>query len=252
MDQPGTYMDGGFSDVTGWTWGNDPSFPTNSNKGWAFNMTNDTRKGYNNGSLNMSTGRNDHGVSNEDTSKSVITGGGSANTDIMTHSSETMRTNVNNSSLSSDYLGAAWSQTAGYHWNGTHRKISFSTESWSGMFGTQGTHSKGLTSKYGYYYIGPPNNSRNLEKVNSSNDSSIGTIGNYPNGQNTQGEHNMQTGQDAGYSIGMWQGSNGQANDSWKLTFSNDSFSNGNSGQSALQPKGQPGCSSGGMFSTGI
>ena len=252
MDQPGTYMDGGFSDVTGWTWGNDPSYPTNSNRGWAFNMTNDTRKGYNNGNLNMSTGRNDHGVSNEDTSKSVITGGGSANTDIMTHSSETMRTNVNNSGLSSDYLGAAWSQTAGYHWNGTHRKISFSTESWSGMFGTQGTHSKGLTSKYGYYYIGPPNNSRNLEKVNSSTDSSIGTIGNYPNGQNTQGEHNMQTGQDAGYSIGMWQGSNGQANDSWKLTYSNDSFSNGNSGQSALQPKGQPGCSSGGMFSTGI
>ena len=252
MDQPGTYLDGGFSDVTGWTWGNDPSYPTNSNRGWAFNMTNDTRKGYNNGNLNMSTGRNDHGVSNEDTSKSVITGGGSANTDIMNHSTETMRTNVNNSSLSSDYLGAAWSQTAGYHWNGTHRKISFSTESWSGMFGTQGTHSKGLTSKYGYYYIGPPNNTRNLEKVNTSNDSSIGTIGNYPNGQNSQGEHNMQTGQDAGYSIGMWQGSNGQANDSWKLTYSNDSMSNGNAGQSALQPKGQPGCSSGGCFSTGI
>ena len=252
MDQPGTYMDGGFSDVTGWTWGNDPSYPTNSNRGWAFNMTNDTRKGYNNGNLNMSTGRNDHGVSNEDTSKSVITGGGSANTDIMNHSTETMRTNVNNSSLSSDYLGAAWSQTAGYHWNGTHRKISFATESWSGMFGTQGTHSKGLTSKYGYYYIGPPNNTRNLEKVNTSNDSSIGTIGNFPNGQNSQGEHNMMMGQDAGYSIGMWQGSNGQANDSWKLTYSNDSMSNGNSGQSALQPKGQPGCSSGGCFSTGI
>ena len=252
MDQPGTYLDGGFSDVTGWIWGNDPSYPTNSNRGWSFNMTNDSRKGYNNGSLNMSTGRNDHGVSNEDNVKSVITGGGSANTDIMNHSSETMRTNVNNSGLSSDYVGAAWSQTAGYHWNGTHRKISFSTESWSGMFGTQGTHSKGLTSKYGYYYIGPPNNSRNLEKVNSSNDSSQGTIGNFPNGQNTQGEHNMMMGQDAGYSIGMWQGSNGQANDSWKLTYSNDSFSNGNSGQSALQPKGQPGCSSGGMFSTGI
>jgi hypothetical protein len=62
----------------------------------------------------------------------------------------------------------------------------------------------------------------------------------------------MQTGQDAGYSIGMWQGSNGQANDSWKLTYSNDSMSNGNSGQGALQPKGQPGCSSGAMFSTGI
>ena len=252
MNQPGTYLDGGFSDVTGWIWGNDPSYPTNSNRGWAFNMTNDSRKGYNNGSLNMSTGRNDHGVSNEDNVKSVITGGGSANTDIMNHSSETMRTNVNNSGLSSDYLGAAWSQTAGYHWNGTHRKISFSTESWSGMFGTQGTHSKGLTSKYGYYYIGPPNNNRNLEKVNSSNDSSQGTIGNFPNGQNSQGEHNMMMGQDAGYSIGMWQGSNGQANDSWKLTYSNDSMSNGNAGQGALQPKGQPGCSSGGCFSTGI
>ena len=252
MDQPGTYMDGGFSDVTGWTWGNDPSYPTNSNRGWAFNMTNDSRKGYNDGNLNMSTGRNDHGVSNQDTQKTVITGGGSANTDIMTHSSETMRTNVNQSGLAEDYVGAAWSETAGYHWNGTHRKISFATESWSAMFGTQGTHSKGLTSKYGYYYIGPPNNTRNLEKVNSSNDSSIGTIGNYPNGQNSQGEHNMMTGQDAGYSIGMWQGSNGQANDSWKLTFSNDSMSNGNSGQGALQPKGQPGCSSGACFSTGI
>ncbi len=252
MSQPGTYMDGGHSDVTGWTWGNDPSYPTNSNRGWAFNMTNDSSKGYNNSSLNMSTGRNDHGVSNYDTQFSVITGGGSANTDIMNHSTETMRTNVNNSGLSSDYVGAAWSSTAGYHWNGTHRKISFSTESWSGMFGTQGTHSKGLTSKYGYYYIGPPNNSRNLEKVNSSNDSSQGTIGNFPNGQNTQGEHNMQMGQDAGYSIGMWQGSNGQANDSWKMTYSNDSMSNGSSGQSALQPKGQPGCSSGAMFSTGI
>ena len=252
MDQPGTYLDGGFSDVTGWIWGNDPSYPTNSNRGWSFNMTNDSRKGYNNSNLNMSTGRNDHGVSNYDTEFSIITGGGSANTDKMRHASETMQTNINNSGLSSDYVGAAWSQTAGYHWNGTHRKISFSTESWSGMFGTQGTHSKGLTSKYGYYYIGPPNNNRNLEKVNSSNDSSIGTIGNYPNGQNSQGEHNMMMGQDAGYSIGMWQGSNGQANDSWKLTYSNDSMSNGNSGQSALQPKGQPGCSSGGMFSTGI
>ena len=251
MDQPGTYMDGGFSDVTGWTWGNDPSYPTNSNRGWAFNMNNDTRKGYNTAALNMSAGRNDHGVSNYDTQFSVITGGGSANTDIMQHSNETMRTNVNNSGIASDYLGAAWSDVAGYHWNGTHRRISFSSESWSGLFSTQGTHSKGLTSKYGFYYIGPPNNSRNLEKVNSSNDTSQGTIGNYPNNQ-TQGEHNFQMGQDAGYSIGMWQSPGGQVNDSWKLTYSNDSYSFGNNGAGSLVPKGQPGCSSGGMFSTGI
>jgi len=251
MDQPGTYLDGGNSDTTGWVWGNDPTYPTNSNRGWAFNMTNDTRKGYNNSSLNMSVGRNDHGVSNYDNVFSVITGGGSANTDIMQHSNETMRTNVNNSGISNDYLGAAWSDIAGYHWNGTHRKISFSTESWSGLFSTQGTHSKGLVSKYGYYYIGPPNNSRNLEKVNSSNDTSLGTIGNYPNDQ-TQGEHNFQMGQDAGYTIGMWKSPGSQVNDSWKLTYSNDSYSFGNNGSGALVPKGQPGCSSGGMFSTGI
>ena len=251
MDQPGTYMDGGNSDVTGWTWGNDPAYPTNSNRGWAFNMTNDTRKGYNTAALNMSVGRNDHGVSNYDNQLSVITGGGSANTDIMQHSNETMRTNVNQSGLSGDYIGAAWSDIAGYHWNGTHRKIAYSSESWSGLFSTQGTHSKGLVSKYGFYYIGPPNNTRNLEKVNSSNDTSQGTIGNYPNFQ-TQGEHNFQMGQDAGYSIGMWVSPGSQVNDSWKLSYSNDSYSYGNSGAAALQPKGQPGCSSGGMFSTGI
>ena len=59
-------------------------------------------------------------------------------------------------------------------------------------------------------------------------------------------------GQDVGYSIGMWQGNAGQANDCWKLNYSNDSFNSGNSGHSTLQPKGHAGCSSGACYSTGI
>ena len=43
---------------------------------------------------------------------------------------------------SNDYVGAADGGDRGYVWNGTHRKLTYSNASWSGMFGTRGTHLK--------------------------------------------------------------------------------------------------------------
>ena len=251
MTYNAAYHDGGFNDNYGYSFGVDNSYPGTSTTGQSFNMTNDTSRG-SSGSWSMNWSRNDLGCINDDVNNfSYMTGGNSSGTDRFNHTTDSRDTTIGDSGLGSDYVGAADGGDRGYVWNGTHRKLTYSNASWSGMFGTRGTHSKGLTSKYGYYYIGPPNNTEDMYKVNSTNDTGLGTIGQYPH-VDSQGEHNFEMGQDVGYSIGMWQGNAGQANDSWKLNYSNDSFNSGNSGHSTLQPKGHAGCSSGACYSTGI
>ena len=251
MTYTAAYHDGGFNDNYGYSFGVENAYPGTATLGQSFNMTNNTSRGASS-SWNMSTARNDLGCINDDVNNfSYMTGGNSQVTDRFNHTTDSRDTTIGNSGLSSDYVGAADGGDRGFVWNGTHRKLTYSNTSWSGMFGTRGTHSKGLTSKWGYYYIGPPNNTEDMYKVNSTNDTGLGTIGQYPH-VDSQGEHNFEMGQDVGYSIGMWQGSFSQANDSWKLNYSNDSFNSGVSGHSTLQPKGHDGCSSGACYSTGI
>ena len=251
MTYNAAYHDGGFNDNYGYSFGVDNAYPGTTTLGQSFNMTNNTSRGAN-ASWNMSASRNDLGCINDDVNNySYMTGGGSDVTDRFNHTTDSRDATIGASGLSSDHCGAADGGDRGYVWNGTHRKLTYSNTTWSGMFATRGTHSKGITSKWGYYYIGPPNNTEDMYKVNSTNDTGIGTIGQYP-GVDSQGEHNFEMGQDVGYSIGMWQGDFSQANDSWKLMFSNDTFNQGVSGHATLQPKGHDGCSSGACYSTGI
>ena len=251
MTYQAAYHDGGFSDTVGMSWGVDNSYPGTTANGQSFNMTNNTSRGASS-SWNMSVSRNDLGCVNDDVNNyAYMTGGGSEATDRFNFTTDTRDTTIGNSGLSADYVGAADGGTHGYFWNGTHRKLTFSNTTFTGMFATRGTHSKGLTSKWGFFYMGPPNDTQDMLKVNTTTDTALGTLGQYP-GVDSQGEHNFEMGQDVGYSIGMWQGDFSQANDSWKLYYSTDTFDQGVNGHATLQPKGHDGCSSGACYSTGI
>jgi len=251
MTYNAAYHDGGFSDTVGMSWGVDNAYPGTTSLGQSFNMTNNTSRGAS-GSWNMSVVRNDLAAINDDVNNyTYMTAGGSEATDRFNYTTDTRDATIGNSGLVADYSGAADAGTHGYVWNGTHRRLQYSNTTWTGMFATRGTHSKGITSKWGFFYIGPPNDTQDMLKVNSNTDSALNTLGQYP-GVDAQGEHNFQMGQDVGYSIGMWQGDFSQANDSWKLMFSTDTFNQGINGHATLQPKGHDGCSSGACYSTGI
>ena len=133
--------DGGFNDNYGYSFGVDNSYPGTTTLGQSFNMTNNTSRGAS-GSWNMSASRNDLGCINDDVNNfSYMTGGNSSVTDRFNHTTDSRDATIGDSGLSSDYVGAADGGDRGYVWNGTHRKLHTNT-SWSGMFGTRGTHLK--------------------------------------------------------------------------------------------------------------
>ena len=247
MTLGGSYIDGGWSDQYGYSWGLDNAYPGTTVNGWSFNMSNDTSRG---AGWNMTVARNDSGVMMDEGKAAFITGGNSDVTNKLPFSTETMGITTA-SGISTNYVGAAHGEHKGYVWNGAMRIISYATESWAGGPSTNGTHSKGLTGKNGSFYVGPANNTDKLKRHDNSSGTYSATItAAYP-GLTTQGENNFQTGTEKGYCIAMWASPGSQVNDSWVMSWSNETPNHGVAGHAALQPKGQSGASSGSTFSAG-
>lgn len=142
--------------------------------------------------------------------------------------------------------GAGFSgETRGIMWDngGYTARILWSNESVAGMGHSAGAHGqqKGQMGKNGFGYGGAQGSYSGgfqMRKTNIETESGAGTIGK-PWGD--CGEENFTMSQDVAFMLGQHDPS-GQNNRSWRWVYATDAASQGGS---ALEPKGQAGCSSG-------
>jgi len=144
----------------------------------------------------------------------------------------------------SDHSASISGEDRGIYWgnSGQTQRIIYSTESIAGVGTSAGAHGqqKGLSSKDGKGYGGEQggyNGGYQFRVTSTVNEGRITNVGK-PFGN--MGEENYGHGQDKGYCIGTYDGS--QNNRSFVLTYStNSGFETGGT----TQPKGHGGCSSG-------
>lgn len=236
---PGTYhyKSGSCGDTYGYIF--------NASSTYKFNMRTESSAG----TLGIPQTSNNTGtVINGYRTKSYTCGDGSGTPYSFTFSNETFSNmsggpgNDSTSGIYGEFIGVFWNNGGG------NAKITFSNETWSGAGGTRGAHGqqKGFNGKQGYGYgsdAGTYNGGYTWRKTNMTTTTDSDT-GARPNKQlGNQGEDNNGLGQNVGYTIGGYDGT--QNNRAGKYTYSTDSGSEING---ALSPGGHNGASSGHCF----
>ena len=249
LDTAASYIDGGFSDYTHFVYGMSGSVGGTSTNTLAVNMSNDTGRS-NDAIWNTKTSRADCVVlMNSNLSIAYITLGGSTATDKHSYITEVM---FSAGSAPSNPVGGGGTGGAGtamfgefsgwFNYNGSSAALTWSTETWaSGGWTTAGGtdgQPKGLSSKHGYGYssIGSYAATATYYKYSDvTGGSSVLSISR----PESCGEENCQIGQNWGYTIGAYNGT--QNNNSTKTSYLTDTcIAMG----SDTQPKGHDGMSS--------
>jgi hypothetical protein len=250
MDNGASYIDGGFSDYNAYAFNDGGTVNSNSTYTSSMSMVTETLRAHNN-SWNLGTTRtNCKALMNNGLTSIYITGGASQATDKLSTVTDTMLgsgtvgSNGATAGGTAGGLSGFWGEfygTIGASSNSS--SLRWTTETWTTGTWTWSSNTdgqpKGLSSKYGYGYnaSGTYNGSSTLYKFNDTNGSLISSFGR----PESCGEENCQVGQDWGYTIGSYNGTN-QTNNSTKVSYTTDScVALGSTGQ----PKGHGGASSG-------
>jgi len=207
----------------------------------AFNMRTESRQ--DRGSINFNGG-NTGTIWEPDREFAWVNGEGCSQWRRWQFSNESITSN--RGSGFNSHMGSISGEDRGIGWDngGYTQRFLFSTESAANAGSSAGAHGqqKGLSSKDDKGYGGNQgsyNGGNQFRVTNTSNESRITIVGK-PFGN--MGEENYGHGQDKGYCIGTYDGS--QNNRSFILTYStNSGFETGGT----TQPKGHGGCSSGHM-----
>ena len=235
------YLDGGWGDLYAYSYGTVDSFMGSDSRTSSFSMNTQVSRGTN-PSWNMTASRNDHASFQDyqhSGAKCYMTGGGSARTDRHNLTTETMSTaSFPPDGDSGDFAAAVQGREyAWYKRGGTALRFAWSTETYSGWGGAPGTDGwgKGLDTFKGHGYMKTQGNiGTGIAKFNDSTGANISTF----NVENS-GEENFEMGQDKGYCLGHYNGS--QNNNTYKVNYNSDTYASLGSG---AQPKGHGGASS--------
>ena len=242
ISQAAAYCDGSWGDYYAYVYGTQDSYPGNTSTVCSFNMTTQANRGTN-GSWNMSVSRNDSATFQDymhSGSKCYITGGGSARTDRHNLTTETMSTASfpPDCGDGGDYAAAVQGRNAGwYKRSGTAQSFAWSTETYSSWGSSPGSDGwgKGLETFKGWGYMKTQGNTgTGIAKFNDITGVNISTF----NVENS-GEENFQMGQEKGYCLGHYNGS--QNNNTYKVNYNVDTYA---SLGATAQPKGHGGMSS--------
>ena len=249
LDAAASYIDGGFSDYYHYIYGMGGQVGGSSTNTLSVNMTTDAGRS-NNASWNTTTSRSDCVVlMNSNLSMAYITLGGSSATDKHNYITEVMYAS---GSAPANPIGGGGTSGAGtamfgeyrgwFNYNGSSANIDWSTETWTSAgwttaAGTDG-QPKGLSSKHGYGYssVGSYAASATYYKYSDvTGGSSVLSVSR----PESCGEENCQIGQNSGYTIGAYNGT--QNNNSTKTNYLTDTcIAMG----ADTQPKGHDGMSS--------
>jgi hypothetical protein len=248
MDENGAYCTGGYSDTKAYMFATDTAFPGTTNRVKMLNMFTETSAG---AAGNMTASRNDCAEFQDgDGIYGYVLGGGSANVDKYTWSTDTC-SNIASKDGDDHQNSNQWGSATGghgYQSKGSH-KMNFTTNVWSTMGNAVGgqTHSKTLPSKHDRMYV---------ENNGNSTEGHSGQVRKYDVTTDTHsgcnsfkpwygGETNYEVGQDHGYGLGHC-GVGCQSNHSFKTQYHTDSHT---AGGTTMEIKGHDGASSGGCGS---
>lgn len=251
MDYIATYINGGFSDYYSYVFNNGVSWSGAGTFVSSMSMITEALRSHQS-SWDLKIARQDtKTLMNPGLTAIYIAGGGSNVTEKFNTTTDTM--------MYSGYLGnvcpagSGWSSVYycftgffGQYYGtvgsqGNSAKLDFSNETWSaaGVWSFAGSLdgvAKGLSSKWGYGYNATTNVTGTTYKFNDTTLTQITTIAR----PESNGEENMQIGQDWGYALGSYNGA--QTNNTQKQYYTSDT-------QVAMgsdtQPKGHGGASSG-------
>lgn len=249
LDYAAGYAGGGFSDYYAYVYSADNTVGGASTNTSSFNMATEAGRSHN-ASWDTKYSRSDLDVLiNPNWTIGYIVGGGYSEVDKHNYVTEVMYSagsigNAPSGGGTGGGIGVFYGEKYGWVSSGTSvcGYLTFSSETWSsgGISWATDGQPKGLSSKHGYGYggIGSYAGSLELYKFNDKSGSLISTLS---RAGGTQGEENLEMGQDWGYQIGGYNGSS-QNNISWKLNYITDVFTLGGSD---MQPKGHDGASSG-------
>lgn len=249
MDYIASYIDGGFSDYNTYVFNDSGSVGGTSTTTSSMSMITETVKSYSS-TRDLKTSRaNCKALMNPGLTAIYITGGNSQTTDKFSTITDTMlasgsaAANGQTAGGTSGGLSGFWGQYKGLIGaNSSSAFLDWATESWSAASWPLSTSTdgqpKGLSSKYGWGYNsnGSYPGTSTYYKINDTTGAQISSFGRPDNA----GEENCQIGQDWGYTLGQYNGT--QNNNTAKTYYTSDSsVALGSAGQ----PKGHGGMSSG-------
>ena len=247
MDYTANYINGGFSDYYTYIFPNNISWNGTSTFVSSMSMITESLRAHQT-SWDLKIGRQDSKVLMNPGLTAIYIQGGSTTTEKFNTITDTM--------VYSGYMGTCPAGSGGYLGcftgffgqyygtigaNSASSKLDFSNETWSANRAWSFDSSvdgiaKGLSSKWGFGYTATTNVTGTTYKFNDTTLTQITTIAR----PESNGEENMQIGQDWGYALGSYNGA--QTNNTQKQYYTSDT-------QVAMgsdtQPKGHGGASSG-------
>lgn len=249
LDTAASYIDGSWSDYYHYCYGMSGAVGGTSTKTVSINMATEASRTTSASWATTVTRTNLGALINRDLSSAYITCGGSAVTDKHNLITESMVTAIGNNPVGAGGTAGGVTKFFGefrgwINYSGSAAYLTWTTETWTSGGLTFAANSdgqpKGLSSKvgFGYQASGTYSGSATYYKFNDvTGGSSVASISR-PEGV---GEENQQVGQDAGYTLGSYNGT-AQTNNSQKLTYATDTCV---ALGADAQPKGADGRSSG-------
>tara|TARA_B100001113_G_C21012492_1_gene579945 strand:- start:50 stop:1045 length:996 start_codon:yes stop_codon:yes gene_type:complete len=243
MGWNGSYIDGGHSDTHFYTFGLDNGYAGTNNDAWRMQMSNESGT---NMQDTMGSDKEDLGVFMDyhHEGANIYTMGGSNSTVDRFNMNSHSRSGAAGCPSGGHYTASAQGRLRGWTSVDSSRYYyQFSNDTWYGWPGTQpGTNGwgKANSSYMGMTYF---KNQGNCGTAICKQDDFTGAQINIWNVENS-GEENYQMGNFKGYCLGQYNGA--QNNNSYKMSYTSDTWSQGNN---TMEPKGHAGMSSAGCGS---
>ena len=241
-----SYIGGGFSDFNAYTYPSTGAVGGSGTIVECMNMLTDTMRALDSARYLKTTRSDADAMMTPALTAAYIVGGGTSAVDKHNFVTDTMYAagTAPVSPLSGGTaggLGVIFGEFKGWISQGAGSSFTWTTETWAtgGMAWGTGGQPKGLSSKHGYGYGGEGGyaGSTYMYKFNDSTGTNMATV----TKNKTNGEENLQVGQNAGYMLGAYDGA-GQNNDAARMNYLTDTWT---ALGSDAQPKGHDGASSG-------